>query len=255
MEIIRNDALIERNRRISQITSILGLAILGVGLFISLRGNPEQFFVQWLALIIGIIMWQISTNFSHKYARTPRPDEELDEGLKGSSFKSYMYHYVLPAENVMLTRAGLIVFTLQTQTGTIAVGGENGDKWSRRGSIFRRLFGQEPALASPTRDALAEIDKLVKFIQKRAPDLDEIPIGAVIVFLAKQSELQLDLKGSRIPAMHISVLKKYLQKQLGRPLPPEQYQRLREIFDDPDGQVDSVEDVPATAAVSDQAAD
>ena len=234
MEIIRNEEKITRYRRISQFASIFGLTILGVGLFISLRGNPDQFVVQWITLLIGIAMWQISMNFAYKYARSPRPDEELDEGLKGANIKSYLYHYMLPAEHVLLTRSGVIVFSLKTQTGNISVGGENGDRWSRKGSMFKRFFGQEPALANPTRDALSQVDAVVKYIREKAPDLDEVPIGVIIVFLAKQGDVTLDVKESRIPAVHISVLKKYLRKQLGRPLPPEQFKRLREIFDDPD---------------------
>ncbi len=233
MEVIRDEAKITRNRRISQIASFTGLAVLGVGLFISLQGNPEQFLVQWIALLFGIIMWQVSMNFAHKYARSPRPDEVLDEGLKGAGFKGILYHYVMPAENVLLTRSGPIVLIPKPQSGKISVSGPDGNKWSRKGSMFKRLFSQEPPLGNPTRDAQYAIGQLVKFIEENAPELDEVPIGAIVVFLAATNEVTLDTKGSSIPVVHVSALKKYLRKQLGRPLPPEQFKKLQEIFSEP----------------------
>lgn len=233
MEVIRDEEKIKRYRRISQAASFSGLAILGVGLFISLQGNPDQFLFQWIALLFGIIMWQISMNFAFKYARSPRPDEMLDEALKGASFKGSLYHFVMPAENVLLTRSGPVVLIPKTQTGTISVSGENGDRWTRRGSIFKRLLSQEPALGNPTRDTQYAIGQLVKYIEDNAPDMDEVPIGAIIVFLAPTSEVTLNASESRIPVVHVSALKKYLQKKLGRPLPPEQYKELREIFTAP----------------------
>lgn len=230
MEVIRDEAKITRNRRISQAASFTGLGVLGIGLFISLQGNPDQFFIQWVALLFGIIMWQVSMNFAHKYARNPRPDEVLDEGLKGAGFKGILYHYVMPAENVLLTRSGPIVLIPKPQSGTITVGGPDGDKWSRKGSLFKRLFSQEPALGNPTRDAQYAIGQLVKYIEEHAPDMEEVPVGAIVVFLATTSEVTLDTKESRIPVVHVSALKKYLRKQLGRPLPPEQFKKLQEIF-------------------------
>ena len=242
MEIIRNDAKITRYRRISQFASLFGLTILGVGLFLSLQANPQFFFAQWATLLVGIIMWQISMNFAYKYARSPRPDEQLDEALSSSTFKSYLYHYILPAQHVLLTRSGPIVFVLKTQTGNISATGEDGSRWVRRGSLFKRFFGQEPALGSPTREAQAEIGQLVNYIKENAPDLDEVPIGAIIVFLAPTKDLQLNAEASRLPVVHASALKKYLRKQLGRPLPPEQFKTLRDIFSAP--LVDSVVEEP-----------
>ncbi len=239
MEIIRNDAKITRYRRISQFASIFGLSILGFGLFLSLRGNPENFLIQWVTLLIGIIMWQVSMNFAYKYARNPRPDEQLDEALKGSTFKSYLYHYMLPAQHVLLTRSGPIVMVLKTQTGTIKVTGEDGNRWVRSGSLFKRFLGQEPNLGNPTRETQAEIGKLVDYIKEKAPDLDEVPIGAIIVFLAPAGKLQLDAEASTLPVLHASALKKYLRKQLGRPLPQEQFHTLREIFSLPEEEAES----------------
>lgn len=231
MEIIRNEARIRRYRLIANGASIAGLAVLGVGLVLSFQGNPQFFLAQWLTLVIGILLWQVSLNFSHRYVRSPRPDEQIDEALKGSSYKSVLYHYALPAYHVLLTRAGPIVFVIKPQTGKISVGGEHGDQWKLSGALYRRIFGQQQALGNPTREAAMEVTQLVNFIKQEAPELDELPVGAIIVFSAPQGLATLDIDDSRIPALHIDELKKFINRQLSRPLPPEQYKRLRAIFD------------------------
>ncbi len=232
MEIIRNDAKINKYRKISQGASILGLVVLSVGLALAFTGNEAAIFYQWVVLIIGIMMWQVALNFSYKYVQRPRPDEVLDVSLKSASYKSYFYHHYLPASHVLLTRSGPVILVPKVQTGKITVTGtEKGDKWKRQGSIFKRLMGREPALANPTQEANLEISKLVKYVNEHAPELDEIPIGAIVVFTQPEGKLTLIKDSPNIPVVHATDLRKYIKKQLGRPLPPEQFRRLKAIFD------------------------
>jgi hypothetical protein len=232
MKIIRNEAHITRLRRISQLASFVGLTILLAGLYLSLQGNPQYIMVQWFVLLFGIILWQVSLNYAYKYVRRPRPDELLDSALKAAVPSSYLYHYMLPASHVLLTRSGPVVLVPKTQTGRISVAGAEGDRWKRKGSLFRRILGQEPALGNPTKEATQELSKLVKFIAEHAPELDELPISTMIVFTAPLGSVTLDLEQSRIPAVHTNELKKLIRKHTGRPLPKEQYTRLQEIFGD-----------------------
>lgn len=232
MEVIRNDAKIKRYRQISQGASIFGLAILSFGLVLAFTGNEAAIFYQWIVLIVGILMWQVALNFSYKYVQRPRPDEVLDNALKGSSYKSYLYHHYLPANHVLLTRSGPVVLVPKSQTGTVSVvGTEKGDRWRRRGSLLKRFLGREPALGNPTQEANLEIQRLVKYIKENAPELDEIPLGAIVVFV--QDSVSLDKQGPNIPVVKGDELRKYIKKQLGRPLPPEQFRRLKAIFDQP----------------------
>ena len=231
MEIIRNDAKIKRYRQISQGASLVGLVILSFGLFLAFTGNEAAIFYQWLVLIVGILLWQVALNFSYKYVQRPRPDEVLDASLKSATYKSYLYHHYLPASHVLLTRSGPIVLLPKSQTGKISVvGNEKGDRWRRSGSLFKRLLGREPGLGNPTLEANVEISKLIKYIKEHAPELDEIPIGAVVVFTKPNVSVEKD--GPNIPVVEADELRKYIKKQLGRPLPPEQFRRLKAVFDE-----------------------
>lgn len=233
LTVVRDDVRMQKMRRISQFISVFGLTVLVIGMLISIYGNPSLFVMQWALLLVGLVCWQISMNFAYKYVRSPRQDELLDEGLKKGSYKSYLYHYVLPsADHVLLTRSGPVVMVPQMQTGSVSVGGEDGDKWRWKTKIWRRILGQEPRLGNPTKTAARSIEGLVMHIKEKAPELEELPIGAIIVFTAPKHMISLDLKESRLPATHVSELKKLIRKHTGRALPPEQYNKLREIFDD-----------------------
>ncbi|HSG15901.1 MAG TPA: nuclease-related domain-containing protein, partial [Anaerolineae bacterium] len=162
---------------------------------------------------------------------SPRPDEVLDNAVKSVTRDGIMYHYVLPAPHVLLTPAGPIVFALKYQTGVISA---DGDKWSQKGLGFRRFFGQE-GLGNPTKDAESMVKSLAGYISKQAPEIEEVNIGAMIVFTSKNRD-ELDVKGSRIPAMHSSKVKGFLkQKGKGEPLPEAEFEALRAAFDEAAG--------------------
>jgi hypothetical protein len=186
---------------------------------------------QTLALVSGFGLTQYGLYLQHRYTRTPRPDEVLDEAIKAVARDGVMYHFVLPAPQVLLTPSGPIVFNLKYQTGVIRA---EGDKWSQKGLGMRRFFGQE-SLGNPTREAEKMIRALAGFISRNAPEVEEVPIGAMIVFTSKNRD-ELDVGESRIPAMHYSKVKGFMRRQgKGKPLPQEDYDALRAAFDEAAG--------------------
>jgi len=84
MKVITNDRLIKRNSRIGQIATVSGLLVLVGGMVIAFR-NPNSASISWLALIAGFALSQIGLYFGNRWGRHPRPDELLDQGLKGLS--------------------------------------------------------------------------------------------------------------------------------------------------------------------------
>lgn len=226
----RIEALKKRGARVSLI-GFLALAGGFVLLFMQEQLGPNVILYQTVALVFGFVLTQYGLYLQHRYARSPRPDEVLDDALKGAAKDDVLYHYVLPAPHVLLTPAGPIVFNLKYQTGVIRA---DDDRWSQKGLGFRRFFGQE-GLGNPTREAEKMIRALAGHISRNAPDVEEVPIGAMIVFTSKNQD-ELDVSGSRIPAMHYSKVKGFLRQQgKGDPLPKEDYEALRAAFDEAAG--------------------
>jgi hypothetical protein len=233
MVVIRDEARIAKLKSRSQQATLVGFLFLAAGFVVIFLDIPNVFLLQTAALILGWAISQVGMYLSHRYARSPRPDEVLDEAIKPVARDGRMYHYILPAPHVLLSSAGPIIFVLKFQTGKINA---DGDKWTQRGIGFRRLFGQE-GLGNPTKDAEKMIEALAGFIRREAPTVEEVPIGAMIVFTSKNRD-ELHVENSNIPARHFSKVKGFLrQKGLGKKLPEKEYDALRLAFDNAAGDI------------------
>ena len=198
------------------------------GLFLVFLPETENlFFYQLLALFSGWMLSQIGIYLGHRYLREPRPDEVLDEVLRKVARNGRIYHYLLPAAHVLLIPTGIIVFVTKYQSGNITVEGE---KWKQTGMGLRRFFGQE-RLGDPTREAAMSVEAVASYLNKHAPTVEEVPIGAMVVFTSKGNK-NLDLKNSTMPAMHYTKIKGYLRQQKREtPIPEADFQAIQAAFD------------------------
>lgn len=228
MIVLRDEARIKRLKRASQYISAFGFLLLVAALILGFV-NPDRYLgLQVVALPIGWLLSQIGLYLAHRYLRSPRPDEVLDEALRKVARQGRMYHYLLPAPHVLLTPAGPIVLVAKYQTGRISA---DGDRWRQGGvGIFRKFFSQE-ALGNPTKEAERYVKALASYIDRQAPEVEEVPVGAIIVFTSKNIA-DLDVEESSIPALHYTKLRGYLKQQgLGEPLPQATHAALQEAFD------------------------
>jgi len=227
MVIIRDDKKIARNRTIGQVASFTGMAALIVGMLLIFVGDPQRvFYWQLAALVLGWLLSQVGIYFAQRYVRKPRPDQVLDEALEKAGKDGRLYHYILPVPHVLLLPSGIIVFVAKYQAGQISV---QGDSWTQKGLGLRRFFGQE-GIGNPTKEAENSVAAIAHFLQKNAPQIEEVPVGALIVFTTKGMK-ELDLKGSTIPAMHYTKVKGFLKTQNRAKLPAADYEAIRTAFD------------------------
>ncbi|MCP4425531.1 MAG: NERD domain-containing protein [Chloroflexi bacterium] len=181
---------------------------------------------QLVALAAGWTLSQIGIYLSHRYLRRPRPDEVLDEAVKKVARNGRFYHYLLPVPHILLTPEGVTLFIAKYQGGEISV---EGDRWKQKGVGIRKFFGQE-GIGNPTKEAEARVDILDKYLRKHAPDVEKVPIAPMIVFTSKGVH-NLDVKTSRIPAMHYTKVKGYLRQHKRKPMPQTDYDAIRAAFD------------------------
>ncbi len=225
LEIIRDDQRIARLRLISHIVRFVGLGVLLVGMILAFRADPQWFTLELLALLVGWILSQVAVYLDHRYVRTPRPDQQLDEEIKKAGVRGRLYHYALPAPHVLLTSAGPIILVVKYQGGKINA---QGDRWKQKGLGLRRFFGQE-SLGNPSRDAVQQLNALAQFLKKKTPQLEEVPTGVVIVFT--NPGVELDIQDPILPVVHVKKLRGFLKQNAGQPLSPADYRTLREAFD------------------------
>lgn len=237
MVIIRDDKKIARYRKIGQIFSFAGMGVLVGGMLLVFLGDPRWFWMQIVALLVGWLLSQIGIYLAQRYLRRPRPDEVLDEALSKVAKDGRMYHYVLPAPHVLLLPTGIVILIAKYQGGKISV---EGNKWKQTGMGLRRFFGQE-GLGNPTREAENSVAAVASFLKKNAPEVEEVPIGPLIVFTTKAKQ-ELDLKRSTIPAMHYTKVKGYLKQHKGaEKMPPADYEAIQAAFDQKAGPIAQME--------------
>ncbi len=229
MIILRNEKRIERMALFAKITSFGGMAILlmGLALVFIVQDFERVIFLQLGFLFVGWMIAQVGIYLMPRYGRSPRPDETLDETLQKVAKNGRLYHYLLPAPHVLLTPQGVILFNLRPNMGKITV---EGDVWRQSGGFLKRFFGQEP-IGNPSNELEKMVEAMGNYIRQHAPTVEELPIGALIVFTAKGAT-ELDLKDSRLPAMHYTKVKGFLRQQKRDPLPKADYDALRAAFDE-----------------------
>lgn len=229
MIILRDEKRIARLNLLAKVASYGGMGILLLGLALAFVTQDFQrvFLWQLTALFVGWIASQVGIYLTQRYVRRPRPDQVLDEAVRKVARNGRMYHFLLPAPHTLLTPHGIIVFNPRPNTGKISV---VGDKWQQKGGVLRRFLGQEP-IGNPTQEVERMVEGLANYIRKNAPEVEEVPIGALIVFTTKGAT-ELDLKESRIPAMHYTKVKGFLRQQKREMLPQDVYDAVRRAFDE-----------------------
>jgi hypothetical protein len=242
MVIIRDDKRVARMAKIGQYISFLSIAILVGGLAIIFWGNPNALILQLAALTVGWGLSQVGMYLQHRYVREPRPDVVLDGALKGAVKDGRLYHYGLPAPHLLLLHNGIIILHAKYQGGEITA---DGDNWTQKGVGMRKYFGQE-GLGNPTKEAEKLVDATANYIRKKVPQIEEVAMAPIIVFTAKDIK-SLDVKDSRIPAMHYTKLKGFLRQQKDTlvNMPQGDYDALRAAFDAEYPYVRELEDASA----------
>jgi hypothetical protein len=228
MKIIKNEKLIERNGKIGNWTSLAALAVLGIGMYISIV-RTDLFVYALVALLIGFTLTQIGMYMGNRYGRKPRPDEKLDAGLKGLPGEFTMYHYTTPASHLLVGPAGVWLLMPYHQRGKVAF---KTNRWQMSGGGFlqsyMRIFGQE-SLGRPDIEIDNEIRGLQKYLAKHMDEADIPEIQPLMVFTA--DDVEIEGEGATIPALKLKQLKDFIrQKAKERKFPSLTITALNEVL-------------------------
>ncbi len=239
MRVFVNEKKVAFRKRLASIASFVGLGVLILGMLITLRVKPtDPRYGLWIAialaaLMLGFIAAQVGNYNMRRFVgvrlkgagHAQRPDTVLDKHLKGLDDKYEVYHWLLPADHVILGPAGLFVVVLRHTTDPVIA---RGDKW-RQPFSFRRLLGLFGAegLGDPVGEALSQTEKLRAWLQKEAPDL-VVDIQPLVFFL---EPVPITRENPTVPALLPKDLKKYLRTRAReKPLNEETRRQLRDLF-------------------------
>lgn len=208
MEIITNESIVRRNARIGQVTSIVGLLVLAGGMYISFT-QAQLFGLSLAALLVGFALSQIGIYFGNRWSRRPRPDEILNQALKGLDDRYALYHYSTPASHLLVGPAGVWVLLPRHQRGTITYEEAKGRWRQRGGNLYLKIFAQE-GLGRPDLEISGEINAAQGYLGKILSE-DEVPeVQAALIFTNDRAEVDADDAPS--PTLHVKKLKDFIRK-------------------------------------------
>jgi hypothetical protein len=210
MKIIKNEKLIKRNGKIGNWTSLAALAVLGIGMYISLT-RTDLFVYALAALLVGFTLTQIGMYMGNRYGRSPRPDEKLDAGLKGLPGDYTMYHYIAPASHLLVGPSGVWMLMPYHQRGQVTY---KKNRWKMSGGGFlqsyMRIFGQE-SVGRPDIEIDNEVNALKKYFTKQLDEAQIPEIKPLIVFT--NDEVELKAEATPVPAMKLKQVKDFIRQK------------------------------------------
>lgn len=207
MNKVINEKLINRNKKIGNITSIVGITILAAGLILNFNPTPTKTIISFGALIVGFIVAQISTYYVNKFGRSPRFDEIIADNLSKLNNDYTLYVYSSPVPILLTGPSGIWIPIALSASGEIYYDG----KWKQRGGSFLlKLFGQEK-LGKPELDVKANENQIAEFLSEHFEEDQMPPINSILVSLHPKATIG-DVEGAPTMIVEANALRRSIRK-------------------------------------------
>lgn len=196
MRIVTNKKLARRNRQITTYmfmatfaVLILGFIFINSSLFTGEKPDSLVILLQTAILPFAFIMTIFSVRMTNLWARVPRPEDAIEDGLKGLSNKSVLYNYYhFPARHVLICPQGVfaIVTRWHNQEFTIKDG-----KFKSHKNPISKFFSaiRFDGVGKPFQDAEFAKEHVQSKLRDIAPDVEVKPL---VVFVDPEATLHIE---------------------------------------------------------------
>ena len=207
MKQVINEKLIKRNKRIGNIASIIGIAILAAGLILNINPTPTRTFISFGALVIGFIISQISTYYVTKFGRSPRFDEIIADNLSKLNNNYTLFVYSSPVPLLLTGPSGLWIPIAVSASGEIYYD----KKWKQSGGNFLlKIFGQEN-LGRPELEVNTNEKQIWEFLSDHFEDEQIPPINSILVSMHPKATLG-DVEDAPTPIVEADALRRTIRR-------------------------------------------
>ena len=194
MRIVTNKKLARRNRKWTNYlffgtfgALILGFVVINASLFTDSAPSTLTLIAQSAVLPLAFILTIVSVRMTNLWARLPRPEKAIEDGLKGLSNKSVLYNYYhFPARHVLICPQGVfaIVTRWHDQGFTLRDG-----KFRSKRNLFSRFFSavRFDGIGKPFRDAEVARGYIQRAIDEVAPGVE---VQSLIVFVDPSADVE-----------------------------------------------------------------
>ena len=205
MRVVTNKKLARRNRKITNYlffgtfgALILGFVVINASLFTNETPDTLTLFAQSAVLPIAFVLTIVSVRMTNLWARVPRPEKAIEDGLKGLSNKSILYNYYhFPVRHVLICPQG--VFAIVTRWHDQQFSLRDGKFRSKR-NFISKLFSaiRFDGIGKPFRDA--EIARA--HVQQAIDDVaDDVAVQSLIVFVDPSAQVDFETE-PEIPVLY-----------------------------------------------------
>jgi hypothetical protein len=219
MKTVIDNAKIKRRAALSNAASVGGLLVLLASVALPYL-RPEMAAAASILMVIGLAVSMTGIYFANRWVKRPRPEQVLDEALKGLSDSHVLFHYLrMPADHVLLTPVGLLVIETVNLEGVFSYA--NG-RWRERMGLGRALrWIVEEHLGDPLKAAQEAASDLRRRLESENL---KAPVRAVVVFTHPRAVVE--TAGAALPVVKAEKLKKHAQEK-GVKLPADAVEAVR----------------------------
>lgn len=224
MRLAANTRLVRNRVRLAAIFHFASLISFGLGFIISLQ-IPELWVYPYLAILVGLLLYQVAQANLRRWGPRHRVDGEFARSLKGLDDRYTLVAFAsssLP-DYVLIGPSGLTALIPRANGGTVVC---RGDRWSLEGGRRWLSFLRAP-LGNPTGDARTAVSALRRQLDEAGVSAEEVPIGAVIVMVNPRARLRIE--GCSFPVTTTKELRNHLRRVKGN-LSPNRLAELRETL-------------------------
>jgi len=214
MKISINNKLIERNKKIAQITLFASLAMLAIGFFWTLRNSePSKSVIGYLILIPAYLLVQISIFMANRWGKSPRPDEIVVQALKGLDNRYTLYNFTTGVPHLLVGPNGVWIINPYHHKGKISYNPEKKQYLQKGGPNFIAKYFAQDGLPNITREAYSLKMDLTKYFDKNSIQIDEEPVIVNLfyaddIILLTESAPEVNLKSNKLKVF----IRKYVKK-------------------------------------------
>lgn len=228
MKQVINEKIIKRNKKIGNITSIVGIAILGAGLILNINPTPTRTLISFGALVIGFIIAQISTYYVTKFGRSPRFDEIITDNLSKLNNKYTLFVYSSPVPILLTGPSGLWIPIAVSASGEIYYD----KKWKQSGGNFLlKIFGQEN-LGRPELEVKTNEKQIREFLSDHFKEDQMPPINSILVSMHPKATLG-DVEDAPTPIVEADALRRTIRRidrKTEEEIPQEELKKINELL-------------------------
>jgi hypothetical protein len=236
--VFTNERLVQSRIRLGRLATLAGFLALGAGLIFSLQTQAQNqpdlaLLLSYGGLLLGLFFFSLAKYNALRFGIRPPIHEILSRELRGLDYKYRLYNYIegIPVDHLLVSPFGLTVIETRPFIGHII---NRGQKWSRKGGLFRILqFLSEGALGNPSRDAQRGVQAVRALLAERlgAERAAAVPVEGVVVFT--HPRVVLEVTDPVVPVLHVRELRAHLRRPNGRTrLPLDLQRQVVQVFDD-----------------------